>query len=80
MFKLKWYILIGFLGYVAFVVANIPASMVAKQTVNLVESSPIILKGVSGTVWNGVASVVARQSGGNLPTIGVIWHFRSGLP
>lgn len=76
MFKLRWYLLIGILGYLSFVIANIPANFVLKQVPSISKQKDFLIEGVSGSVWSGAGSIVVKSKGKKLAPVTVKWNLQ----
>jgi general secretion pathway protein N len=74
MFKLRWYASIGILTYLIFFTANIPASFVVKQLKGPLGRVGVNLQSVTGTIWNGAASVTVKRDQIKVPMIALNWE------
>ena len=64
---------LGIAAYVAFLVATIPASMVAARAAGAVPG--LELSESSGTLWNGAARARLATAGGQVTLDSLHWHF-----
>ena len=73
--KIRTIVLIAAVAYAAFLVALIPASVVAER-VTAATGGQVAVADAGGTLWNGAARVRFTAAGGWLDVDSVEWHFR----